>query len=60
MVQLSGYASDPRNADRQLKADPKLVADQPGHTVDVSLNEYAQSPVAGRAVIVDELKMLVQ
>jgi integrase len=36
---------------RQLKADPKLVADQLGHTVDVSLNVYAQSPVVGRAVI---------
>lgn len=45
---------------RQLKADPKLVADQLGHTVDVSLNVYAQSPVAGRAVIVNELEMLVQ
>jgi len=45
---------------RQLKADPKLVADQLGHTVDVSLNVYAQSPVAGRAVIVNELELLVQ
>ena len=45
---------------RQLKADPKLVADQLGHTVDVSLNVYAQSPVAGRAVIVNELEMLIQ
>lgn len=45
---------------RQLKADPKLVADQLGHTVDVSLNVYAQSPVAGRAIIVNELEMLVQ
>ena len=44
---------------RQLKADPKLVADQLGHTVDVSLNVYAQSPVEGRAVIVNELEMLV-
>ena len=45
---------------RHLKADPKLVADQLGHTVDVSLNVYAQSPVAGRAVIVNELELLVQ
>jgi hypothetical protein len=43
---------------RQLKGDPKLVADQLGHTVDVSLNVYVQ--VAGRAVIVSELEMLVQ
>lgn len=44
---------------RQLKADPKLVADQLGHTVDVSLNVYAQSPVAGRLVIVNELESLL-
>jgi hypothetical protein len=37
---------------RQLKADPKMVADQLGHSVDVSLNVYAQSPVAGRLVLV--------
>ena len=45
---------------RHLKADPKLVADQLGHKVDVSLNVYAQSPVAGRAVIANELELLVQ
>lgn len=44
---------------RQLKADPKLVADQLGHTVDVSLNVYAQSPVEGRLVIVNELESLL-
>jgi integrase/recombinase XerD len=44
---------------RQLKADPKLVADQLGHTGDVSLNVYAQSPVAGRLVIVNELESLL-
>lgn len=31
---------------RQLKADPKMVADQLGHSVDVSLNVYAQSQAA--------------
>jgi hypothetical protein len=31
------------------------LADQLGHTVDVSSNVYAQSPVAGRLVIVNEL-----
>jgi integrase len=30
---------------KELKADPKLVADQLGHTVDVNLNVY--TPVAG-------------
>ena len=39
-----------------LKADPKLVADQLGHTVDVNLNVYTQSPVASRQVIVNELE----
>jgi len=44
---------------RQLKADPKLVADQLGHSVDVSLNVYAQSPVAGRLALVNELEGLL-
>jgi integrase len=44
---------------RQLKADPKMVADQLGHSVDVSLNVYAQSPVAGRLVLVNELESLL-
>jgi integrase len=44
---------------RQLKADPKLVADQLGHSVDVSLNVYAQSPVAGRRALVNELENLL-
>jgi len=44
---------------RQLKADPKLVADQLGHSVDVSLNVYAQSPVAGRLLLVNELEGLL-
>jgi len=44
---------------RQLKADPKLVADQLGHSVDVSLNIYAQSPVEGRLALVNELENLL-
>ena len=44
---------------RQLKADPKLVADQLGHSVDVSLNVYAQSPVEGRLALVNELEGLL-
>jgi integrase len=44
---------------RQLKADPKMVADQLGHSVDVSLNVYAQSPVEGRLVLVNELESLL-
>jgi integrase len=41
---------------KQLKADPKLVADQLGHTVDVNLNVYTQSPVESRLVIVNQLE----
>jgi integrase len=44
---------------RQLKADPKMVADQLGHSVDVSLIVYVQSPVAGRLVLVNELEGLL-
>jgi integrase len=44
---------------RELKADPKMVADQLGHTVDVSLNVYAQSPVEGRILLVNELERFV-
>jgi integrase len=44
---------------RQLKADPKLVADQLGHSVDVSLNVYAQSPVESRLALVNELENLL-
>ncbi|HTR34970.1 MAG TPA: hypothetical protein VMH80_03655 [Bryobacteraceae bacterium] len=32
--------------------DPKLVADQLGHTLDVNQNVYTQSPVETRLVIV--------
>jgi integrase len=41
---------------RQLGADPKMVADQLGHSVDVSLNVYAQSSVASRLPIVNQLE----
>jgi integrase len=41
---------------RQMGADPKMVADQLGHSVDVSLNVYAQSSVASRLPIVNQLE----
>jgi hypothetical protein len=44
---------------RQLKADPKLVADQLGHSVDIPLNVYAQSPVEGPLALVNKLKSLL-
>jgi integrase len=44
---------------RQMKADPKAVADQLGHSLDVSLNVYAQSPVSVRQPLVNELEKLI-
>jgi integrase len=44
---------------RQLKVDPKAVADQLGHTLDVSLNVYTQSPVEDRVPLVNQLEQLV-
>lgn len=41
---------------RQLGADPKMVADQLGHSLDVSLNIYTQSAVASRVAIVNQLE----
>jgi hypothetical protein len=46
---------------KQLKADPKLVAAQLGHTLEVNQNVYTQSSVETRLVIVNQLEsMLVQ
>jgi integrase len=39
-----------------LKQDPKLVADQMGHSLDVSQNVYTQSPVESRLGMVNELE----
>ena len=41
---------------RQMGADPHQVAAQLGHSVDVSLNVYAQSSVASRLPIVNQLE----
>jgi integrase len=41
---------------KQLGVDPKLVADQQGHTLDVNQNVYTQSPVESRLVIVNQLE----
>jgi integrase len=41
---------------KQLQADPKLVADQLGHSLDVNQNVHTQSPVESRLVIVNELE----
>jgi integrase len=44
---------------RQLKADPKMVADQLGHSVDVSLNVYTQSSVEVHLPLVNQLESLL-
>ena len=41
---------------KALGADEKLVADQLGHSLDVSQNVYTQSPVESRLVIVNQLE----
>ena len=33
---------------RELNVDPELVSDQLGHTLDVNLNVYAQTPLEAR------------
>jgi len=47
---------------KQWGVDPKSVADQLGHTLDVNQNVYAQSAVERRLVIVRELQrsLLIQ
>lgn len=44
---------------KAIKADPKLVADQMGHTLDVNQNVYTQSAVELRLPLVNELEKLV-
>ena len=39
-----------------LHDDPKLIADQLGHTVDVNQNVYTKASVARRKVAVDALE----
>lgn len=40
----------------ELKVDPKLVADQQGHAVDVNLNVYTEVPVELKKLAVDGLE----
>jgi integrase len=44
---------------RQLNVDPKLVADQQGHTLDVNLNVYTQTPVDRLKEAVDGLESAI-
>jgi integrase len=41
---------------RQLGADPKMLADQLGHSLDTSMNVYAQSSVESRLLLVNQLE----
>jgi len=41
---------------KQIGADPKLAADQLGHSVDVNQNVYTQSPVESRLDMVNKLE----
>jgi integrase len=41
---------------RELKVDPKVVADQLGHSVDVNLNVYSKTALGLRKEAVDALE----
>ena len=41
---------------RELGVDPKIVADQQGHTLDVNLNVYTESSVKSRIEAVETLE----
>ena len=41
---------------RDLDVDPKIVADQQGHTLDVHLNVYAQTSMGSRSNAVMQLE----
>ena len=41
---------------RELDIDPKIVADQLGHTVDVNLNVYSKTALGVRKKAVDTLE----
>jgi integrase len=45
---------------KQLGVDPKLVADQLGHTLDVNQNVYTQSPVELRQAALNQLEQRLQ
>jgi hypothetical protein len=44
---------------RDLHVDPKLVADQMGHTVDVNLNIYTSTMLERRLEAVQDLEAAV-
>jgi len=44
---------------KQMGVDAKVTADQLGHTVDVNLNTYTQTPLETRAAAVNRLEDLL-
>jgi hypothetical protein len=44
---------------KEIEIDPKLVADQQGHAVDVNQNECTQTSVASRLQAVETLSAFV-
>ena len=45
---------------RDLDVDPKVVADQMGHTLDVNLNVYTQTQLESRKGAVNQLEMALK
>lgn len=45
---------------KQIGIDPKLVADQLGHTLDVNQNVYTQTPVELRQIAVNQLEQTLR
>ena len=43
----------------ELKVDPKVVADQLGHTLDVNLNVYTEAGLARRQDAVNTLEKAI-
>ena len=41
---------------KELSIDPKLVADQQGHSLDVNLNVYTKSSIRQRKKALDKLE----
>ena len=60
MGELSSDASDPLHADEPTKVDPKLVADQLGHTLDVNQNVYTVPDLSHRLEAVNLLETTLQ
>ncbi len=45
---------------RELKVDPKVVADQLGHSVDVNLTVYSEAALGLRKEAVDALERVLE